>query len=231
VVPIVCFGSLVASFDFSLHSITSFFLVALTILLGAAASETAFRGYPFQRLVEAVGPVLATLLLTMFFGLLDWHNIGLGTAGVLPVMLLQVILCMAYLRTGSLWMPWGIQLAWHFTMGALFGLPVSGVLRYSTIVQSEAHGPVWLTGSFFGPAGSVLAPWVLLIGIFVLLRLTQRDIIAHIRPAGIPMDLEAIGHPEHPKAPAAPSAPALIQILPSTPPANPVPPLRPPGTE
>jgi uncharacterized protein len=223
VIPIALFGRLLITFHGSANNIAAFVVVLLTILLGAAAGETAFRGYPFQRLVEAVGPVLATVALALLFGFLEWHDIGMGAAVVVPTMLLQVLLCIAYLRTGSLWMSVGIHFAWIFTMGALFGLPVSGVLRYTTAVDSDPHGPVWLTGSFFGPAGSVLAPWVLLIGIFILIRLTRRDVIAAIRPAGIPMDLESLDHPEHPKAAAAPAAPALIQILPSTPPPSPLP--------
>ena len=227
VIPIAIFGRLLLSFDGSRQALSSFVVVLLTLLIGAAARETAFRGYPFQRLVEITGPVLATILLAVFFGFIEWHDVGAGWQSVLPTFLLQVILCMAYLRTGSLWMSWGIDFAWRFSMGALFGLPVSGVLRYSTVVQADARGPAWLTGSFFGPAGSVLAPWILLFGIFVLLRLTTRDIIAEIRPGGMPVDLEAIGNPNHPAPSAAPAAPALIQILPSAPPPNPVPQIRP----
>ncbi len=226
VIPIALFGRLLLTFDLSAPAWSSFFIVALTLLLGAAARETAFRGYPFQRLIEATSPVFATILFALTFGLIEWHDIGGGWQSVLPTMLLQVILCMAYLRTGSLWMSWGIDFGWRFAMGALFGLPVSGVVRYSTVAQGDARGPVWLTGSFFGPAGSALAPWALLVGIFVLLRLTSRDIIAEIRPGGIPVDLEAMGHPEHPAPAAAPAAPSLIQILPSAPPLNPLPPKR-----
>ena len=42
----------------------------LTLLAGALAGEIAFRGYPFQKLIETVGPFAATILAAVIFGAL-----------------------------------------------------------------------------------------------------------------------------------------------------------------
>ena len=36
-------------------------------------------------------------------------------------------------------------------MGILFGLPVSGITDFSSIVQTRAFGQLWLTGGDYGP--------------------------------------------------------------------------------
>src|ERR1044071_9755068 len=40
-----------------------------------------------------------------------------------------VWLAIAYLKTRNLWFPLGIHWAWNWTMGAVLGLPVSGIER------------------------------------------------------------------------------------------------------
>ena len=37
------------------------------VAVGTLAEEVAFRGYPFRRLIEAIGPVGATLTMSLLF--------------------------------------------------------------------------------------------------------------------------------------------------------------------
>jgi len=41
----------------------------VTLAVAALAEEVAFRGYPFRRLIGAIGPVAATIALSLLFGL------------------------------------------------------------------------------------------------------------------------------------------------------------------
>ncbi len=121
-------------------------LLNLLVLAAAAmAEEVAFRGYPFQRLIEAIGPTTATIVMATIFGLIHLRNPGATSASTLVTVLSGVLMATAYLQTSALWLPWGFHFGWNAAMAVLFGLPVSG-LDFSAVVSSNTVGPTWLTG-------------------------------------------------------------------------------------
>ena len=61
-----------------------------------------------------------------------------------------MLLAVAYLRTRTLWLPFGIHFGWNFALGFVFGLPVSGMSTFSVIVHGSIRGPAWLTGGAYG---------------------------------------------------------------------------------
>jgi hypothetical protein len=200
----------------------------LTLAVAALAEEVAFRGYSYRRLIEAVGPVAATIVMSLLFGLGHVLNSGATSASTLVTILAGVLLSIAWLRTHGLWLGWGLHFAWNASMGILFGLPVSGITGFSSIVQTRAFGRPWLTGGDYGPEGAAFTVIVLLIGIAVLVRVT-RDYAWHytyvpIVAAGYPMEAAppaahvAMQQQELMAQQTRPAAPVtLVQILPSTP--------------
>ena len=206
-------------------------LQLLTLAAGALAGEIAFRGYPFQKLVETVGPFSATILAAILFGVLRVTTPGSTPTAVWISAVAAVLLSAAYLRTYALWLCWGLHFAWTASIGMLFGQPLAGRREASSVIQTYIDGPTWLTGGEFGPEGSLIALIVLWVGLYFLVRMT-RDLAwkygqPEIKPAGIPMDL---GHPMHPAPPAAASAPlaetpkaGLVQIAPMAAAASPAP--------
>lgn len=195
------------------------FLNLVTLAVSALAEEVAFRGYPFRRLIEIAGPVKATVLMSVFFGVLHAFNPDATWISVLITMFAGVLLSMAWLRTHGLWLPWGLHFAWNASMGILFGLPVSGIIDFSSVVQTRAIGSTWLTGGDYGPEAAFFTLPVLVVGIIVLVRITRdyswdytyQPIVA----AGYPMDVPP---PAAHTAMEQETKPAsLVQILPSTP--------------
>jgi hypothetical protein len=91
-------------------------------------------------------------------------------------------------------------------------------------------GPFWVTGGGFGLDGSWVAFVILVVGLFVIFRVTHeldyRYNAPVIVPAGIPVDLDAAARRQHEAAmgPTEPTGEALVQILPVTAP----PPTKPP---
>jgi uncharacterized protein len=204
----------------------SFWLLLLnlaTIAVSGLAEEIAFRGYPYRRLIEAFGPVAATIFMSILFGILHVLNPGATLASTLITMLAGLLLSIAWLRTRGLWLPWGFHFAWNASMGLLFGLPVSGITDFSSLIQTRTVGQFWLTGGDYGPEGALFTAIVLLIAIAVLVRVT-RDYAWHytyqpIVAAGYPMDAPppAAHVAMEQQSRPAPAAPPLVQILPVTP--------------
>ncbi len=225
VLPMAVAGTLHVQFWTQPRAFGLLLLNLVTLAVAALAEEVAFRGYSYRRLIEATGPVAATILMSLLFGLGHVLNPGATWASTLVTILAGVLLSVAWLRTHGLWLGWGLHFAWNASMGILFGLPVSGITDFASIVQTRAFGRLWLTGGDYGPEGAGITVIVLLIGIAVLVRVT-RNYAWHYTYVPI----VAAGYPMEPPPPAAhvameqmaeqtqAAAPVtLVQILPSTP--------------
>jgi membrane protease YdiL (CAAX protease family) len=139
-----------------LHRDLPVFIVEVFIVLasGAMAEELIFRGYPFQRLVDAIGAAGAIVVLSVLFGTVHLRNPNASAIGFVNTIVIGAVFAIAYLRTRTLWLPFGIHWGWNAMLGAVIGLPVSGV-DMSVAVHSQALGPAWLTGGSYGPEASI----------------------------------------------------------------------------
>ncbi len=138
------------------------------LTLAAMMEELAFRGYPFQKLVDCLGAPIAVVVLAGVFGLLHRFNPHATITSTANTAFVGVLFAVAYLRTRALWLPWGIHFAWNFTLGVIFGLPVSG-LDFSTWARGSALGPAWVTGGSYGIEGGFAGTVAILFGLVVVL--------------------------------------------------------------
>jgi len=190
----------------------------LTLAVAALAEEVAFRGYPFQRLIDATNPTLATIFMSLLFGAIHLANPGATFSSTIVTIFAGWLLAIMYLRTRALWVAWGFHFTWNATMGILFGLPISGITSFSPVVASNTVGPLWITGGDYGPEGSLICAIVILVLIFVTIRATRdlkyRYAQPVIIPAGIPVDIDAISRRQHEAAmgPQPPTPPQIVQI-------------------
>ena len=152
-------------------------LIAVEVFIlstGALTEELMFRGYPFQRLVDVAGPIAAVVLMSALFGLAHLGNPHSTFWAVTNTILVGILLSVAYLRTRSLWLPWGIHFGWNIALGLGFGLPVSGLTEFAVAVHGRSTGPVWLTGGAYGLEGGALGTTAILIGFVPLFWFTRR---------------------------------------------------------
>jgi hypothetical protein len=146
----------------------------LFILATAAmGEELMFRGYPFQRLLEATGPVIAVVIMSFLFAIAHGGNPHASRLAMVNTFAIGTLLCIAYLRTRALWMPWGIHFAWNAVLGLVFGLPVSGLTDFAVVVKARASGPRWITGGAYGIEGSVVGTIVIVLGFIPVVLLTR----------------------------------------------------------
>jgi len=148
-------------------------LYVLVLAVAATNEEMIFRGYPFQRLVEAITPAGGVAVCSALFGIVHMgnpHHTWISTA---ITALVGIPLSIAYLRTRSLWMPVGIHLSWNFVLGFVIGLPVSGLAFRETLLHAQVRGADWLTGAEYGPEGGVLAA-IAIVGGSIYLLLSKR---------------------------------------------------------
>ena len=154
---------------------TGFYLTYF--VLAAAFEELLWRGYAFQTLVQGTGKVLAVAISAALFGAAHLANPHANVFGTMNTVLAGVWLSAAYLRTRSLWLPTSLHAAWNFSLGFLYGFPVSGRICPETILQISPQGPAWITGGDYGPEAGALGAAVFLAATLYV-ALTYR-----IRPA------------------------------------------------
>ncbi|MEJ7616213.1 MAG: type II CAAX endopeptidase family protein [Pyrinomonadaceae bacterium] len=97
-------------------------------ILAAAAEEALFRGYPLQTLLRSWPAWAAALPSSLAFAYVHLGNPNIARGWTLVnTALAGVWLAVAYIKTRSLWFPLGAHWAWNWMMGAVLGLPVSGI--------------------------------------------------------------------------------------------------------
>jgi membrane protease YdiL (CAAX protease family) len=168
VVTVAIVGRMSFRWTISPHSLTSAILVVFVVLTGALAEELMFRGYPFQRLVEATGAARAILVFSVLFGAVHLMNPGASVWGLINTIVIGIFLAIAYLRSCALWLPWGFHFAWNLTMGLLLGLPVSGFRLFNVVVHGSASGPSWLTGGSYGIEASASGTEAIAVGLLII---------------------------------------------------------------
>jgi membrane protease YdiL (CAAX protease family) len=192
--------------------------------LAALAEEVAFRGYAFQRFIQALGPAGATLGFAAIYAIIQQLVPGSSHVSLAVSVAFSLLLSTAYLRTRALWVSWGLNFGWKASRALIFGLAISGVNSHSPVVQGDPMGPFWITGGAFGLDGTLIAFVVMMAALPVVFRVTRdlnyRYNAPVIVPGGIPVDLDAAARAQHEAAmgPAEPTAPALVQINPASPP-------------
>jgi membrane protease YdiL (CAAX protease family) len=176
---IAVLGSLSLGINFSGRAFAHEILVVILLIGGALLKELSFRGYPFQRLVEAIRPVGAIVVLSILFGAAHLQNPNAGgilSLGFFNTILVGVLFAYAYLRTRTLWLPIGMHFSWNFFLGVVYGLPVSGLRDFSIVVRSTARGSHILTGGTYGIEASLPGTLVLFLGFLLVAWAPKPDL-------------------------------------------------------
>ena len=145
-------------------------LALILFALAAAFEELLFRGYPFQTLLRGgIPPAVPIILLSVFFGAMHLGNPSSTRFSTINTILAGIWLAIAYLKTRSLWFPTALHLGWNWTMGAVFGIPVSGLkLVQYPVLLATSEAPLWLTGGSYGCEGGAAATLVLILATLII---------------------------------------------------------------
>ena len=145
----------------------------LVFIPAAAAEEIVFRGYPLQTMTRAHLAWVGLILTSILFAWVHLSNPNVVPGFTLVnTTLAGIWLGVAYLRTRSLWFPLGIHWSWNWMMGAVLGLPVSGIekLTPEPLLRATDAGPAWLTGGTYGIEGGAACTIALVLSTIFIWR-------------------------------------------------------------
>ncbi len=130
--------------------------IAMAIVSGII-EEILLRGIIFRFVEAAAGSIIALIFSAGLFGVLHIGNPGASWIAAFAIAIeAGVMLAAVYMITRRLWAVIGLHMAWNFTQGPVFGVPVSGI-KDPGFAMSSLQGPDWMTGGAFGLEASVTA--------------------------------------------------------------------------
>jgi membrane protease YdiL (CAAX protease family) len=185
---IAVFGTLRFHLHLSRPMLLRLAAVSVLLLFAALLEELSFRGYPFQKLTESCGAFCSVIVLSALFAAVHLGNPASGSWlswGFFNTFAIGLLLALARIRSGSLWLPLGLHFGWNVFQGAIYGLPVSGLSDFSSLVTASVHGAPLLTGGEYGPEASLTCSVIILFAFPLLWRLTSPLNIQH-RPPSLP---------------------------------------------
>lgn len=164
-------------------AITAVYNVSISLLffiVAAANEEIVFRGYLIPNLEEEINKIAAVIVSSLVFGAFHVLNPHANLIAIINIALAGAVFAYAYLSSGNLWLPIAFHFAWNFFQGAVFSLPVSGLVMRGLLITHPRPGFDLITGGAFGPEAG-LSGFIALVLACVCLRLWSR---AGVQDAG-----------------------------------------------
>lgn len=143
--------------DSSQAILMTFISSFIVFFIGAAFEETLFRGYILQTLFRSNHIIFGIILTSVLFALAHSNNPNVNQIGLINTVLAGIWFGVAYLKTRSLWLAFGLHLSWNWFQGAFYGINVSGLseIAPNPLLRIVDSGPTWLTGGNYGIEGGI----------------------------------------------------------------------------
>jgi uncharacterized protein len=136
---------------------------AFVFILVALLEEFRARGYGLFTLSAGIGFWPAAILSAAYFGYSHHGNSGEDWVGLFNAGAFGLLACFLLRRTGNLWMPIGLHMAFDWGETYFYGVADSGRTLPGHLLNSSSSGPAWLSGGTVGPEGSLLCTLFLIV--------------------------------------------------------------------
>jgi len=163
------------------NPVSFLFPILIMSVQAGITEEIVSRAVVFRIVEEGTGTWISALISAFVFGFLHIWNPNATVFSSLSIALTAgVILALLYVLTRQLWVPIGMHIGWNFTLGGIWGAPVSGS-EPAGLFRAQFSGPDWLTGGAFGPEASVITIVVFLIfGVILANRIIRKKL--YVKP-------------------------------------------------
>lgn len=152
-------------------------LFFLAFLIQGMAEEALFRGYLMTSLARKLKVWPAILISALFFALFHLGNASFSFVAFLNIFLFGVFAGVFMLKRGSIWAVGAIHAIWNFFQGNVFGMNVSGIVKFDSVFTStQSNVGAILHGGDFGLEGGLGVTVVLLVALLgALLMPTKKS--------------------------------------------------------
>ena len=132
-------------------------------LIQGASEEILSRGWMMQVIGARYKPWLGVLISSLLFAILHLGNRGITPLPVINLVLFALFMAVCVMNDKNLWSVCGWHSSWNWVLGNVYGLSVSGSGEKVTIFDLNTKGNTLISGGGFGPEGSLITTFVLII--------------------------------------------------------------------
>ena len=143
------------------------------LLLAALNEELVFRGFPLQILIDGLGEWPGMIAMSALFGAMHLSNPNSSALGTLNTIIAGILLSLAYVRTRSLWMSYGLHIGWNLGLGFVLGFALSGI-DIASLWTTGVKGNATILGGNYGPEGGLLATFIFTASAVIVHRTSGR---------------------------------------------------------
>ena len=169
---LVAIGAATIEPDLASFAAGALALALITCFFNVVTQEVLVRSYMFQELWSKYGAWVATGVTTGLFVAMHAGALMQGTQGLIAgvnIFVASLMLSLAYVRTGQLWLAIGIHLGWNGLQGPVLGISVTGTERaFGQWSVFTFNGDPLLTGGAMGVEGGLVGLIGPLIGLAIV---------------------------------------------------------------
>lgn len=155
-----------------------FILFLLGYLVQGMAEEVLCRGYLMVSVGRRYSAAVAVIVSSVIFALLHTANPGISVLAMVNLTLFGVFAGMYIIRTGNIWGAAAIHSAWNFFQGQFWGIAVSGSDVKCTVFEiGLTENGKLINGGAFGLEGGLAVTIVLVVGIVILFRMKNKNLL------------------------------------------------------
>jgi membrane protease YdiL (CAAX protease family) len=140
----------------------------------AIIEEILVRGIIFRIIEEKLGSYISLAISSILFGVLHLMNPHTTFLSSLCITTAGFLFAAAFIYSRNLWFPIAKHFAWNFTQSGIFGAITSGNEKTNSLLEAKICGSSLITGSEFGPEGSIQATIFCAIATIILLVLSHK---------------------------------------------------------
>ncbi|KEI14343.1 CAAX protease [Clostridium novyi B str. ATCC 27606] len=139
--------------------------------------EVLCRGYILNVLDVKKKPIRSSIISSAIFSLLHILNPNVKIIGMINIFFIGLLFSYMYIKTKNLWMSIGYHITWNYFQGNVFGFPVSGQNKFSSIYNIEYIKESIVTGGGFGPEAGIVVTLIISISfIFVWIFILRNEV-------------------------------------------------------
>ena len=174
----------------TLQNMGFFLLYFLGFLVQGMSEEVICRGYFMISLARKKNQLwMAAIVNSVFFAALHLLNNGITPLAFVNLTLFGLFASLYFIKRGNLWGLGAVHSLWNFTQGNVWGISVSGIGSGPSVFVSQNQEAMTLfNGGTFGLEAGIATTIVLAIGIVVLLKLPQKDVVKDPLPQEVPAE-------------------------------------------
>lgn len=144
-------------------------LYLLGFLVQGFSEEILLRGYFMTSLSRSLPLGFSMIISSFAFTTLHIGNPGFNLLAGINLFLFGILMSLYMVRTGNLWGAGALHAIWNFAVGAVVGLPVSGLNLSASLLSFVSNEELAvISGGAFGPEGGLAVTFVLTLGIAIL---------------------------------------------------------------